>query len=150
MLVAATTYYTNRFDILPDFVDREVSIREWQAWQADYVDGNKRPMPVSTANADRNVWGGVTSNAIFRFWHDLVHLDEGLNFDYHEEVAVGLFQMEQVRKWGFTEECIKLIEAETIGQVLYHQVTGQFPADQIVFAKRYFAHGMRWFGDGRL
>lgn len=102
-------------------------------------------LPVWDVAADRSIYGvhGVVS---FRFWHDMGHVEHGRSFLFEDEVAlqqeIQIGQMKRaLSKQGLDFEvrdlALKLLWANTIGQLEYGRKFGGFPADQALFDTQY-------------
>ena len=135
-------------DSYGDFVGREVTEQEWIQWARETRAGSERKMPVSMINCATTIYAGPWHNAEARLWHDNIHFSESLSFDFLDELRVAEIQMKQLYAVGAHESYRIAIEADTYGQALYHQLTGDFPIDQRGFARTYINTGMSEFLGG--
>jgi len=96
------------------------------------------------------VWSGASEDTIFgepffnhafRAWHDAVHLSHNLPFTLEGEKAAAEVQVAQLRAnfmpGTVLDRWCEIIRCEVGGQAEHFATTGEFPADQIAFAKAY-------------
>lgn len=129
-------------------VERDVPIREWLQWSRCVDTEPDLHMPVSLTNANNTIFGDAYINALYRAWHDSVHHEFGLGFNHFDEIKVAGIQQQQLDKVYTTDEIRRVIEADTLGQTLYHLHHNEFPEDQTEFATRYIYEGMSPFYRG--
>jgi hypothetical protein len=93
--------------------------------------------------SDRTIFGEAHFNHAFRAWHDAVHLMYDLPFTLDGERAAAEMQCEHVKRhYGTDSRALKwceMIRCEVAGQAEHFAKTGDFPADQVEFAKGYLA-----------
>ena len=93
--------------------------------------------------SDSTIFGEPYYNWAFRAWHDAVHLTYDLPFTQEGEEAAAEMQCQHImRHFGDDSRSRKwceLIRCEVAGQAAHYAQTGEFPADQIAFAKGYLA-----------
>lgn len=96
------------------------------------------PLPVSDEHSAETIYGQAASNHAFRFWHDVTHIRVGCGFDLDGEIAVATAHLDVLRAagWGPGSLEYHLLHADTLGQVLCSVATGDFPDDQVCFARR--------------
>ena len=84
--------------------------------------------------SDHTIFGDPEVNHMFRAWHDTKHILFELPFTLEGEIEACRLQCEDIKAlYGEGETgkaLIKLVEAEVIGQALYHDARGGFPKDQ--------------------
>lgn len=93
------------------------------------------------------VWSGGSSKTIytdphynwaFRFWHDMLHIEHRKDVTLQDELYVaGLHIAAASERFGKNSVESFLIGADTLGQTLYHHRYGEFPEDQLGFARKY-------------
>lgn len=95
------------------------------------------PLPISDEHSELSIYGNLEGNLAVRFWHDLTHLRLGRGFDLDGEIEVSLAQLDVARAAGFTPGSLEfeLFHADTLGQTLCGVATGQFPRNQVCFAR---------------
>lgn len=90
-----------------------------------------------TLYADREV------NYAFRAWHDWAHVVEWATFDVSGEQRACARQLSDLRAvYGdspMVREWCALLDADCVGQILYHERTGHFPSPQRPFVLAYAA-----------
>lgn len=96
---------------------------------------------------DFRVWSGGSSKTIytapsynwaFRFWHDVLHIEHRKDVTLQDELYVaGLHIAAASERFGSNSVESFLIEADTLGQTLYQHRYGEFPEDQLGFARKY-------------
>lgn len=100
--------------------------------------------PVWTGACENTVWGSPEANQMFRFVHDITaHCIGGLSFSDTDEIAAGdLFARavwHKAKDFGFDDAlaglCSALAYLDTAGQIIYKQVHGRFPDNQLQFAE---------------
>ena len=73
----------------------------------------------------------------FRFWHDFTHVRLGRGFDLDGEVEVATSQLDVLDAAGFRPGSLEfeLFHADTLGQTISGVATGDFPSNQLCFAR---------------
>jgi len=95
------------------------------------------PLPVSNGHSEPSIYEGGRGNLAFRFWHDLTHVRLHRAFDLDGEVEVANAQLDVLAAAGFGAGSLEyeLFHADTLGQTLCGVATGDFPQDQLCFAR---------------
>jgi len=95
------------------------------------------PLPVSSDHNHATIYSGAPGNLAFRFWHDVTHVRLARGFDLDGEIEVALAQLDVLRALGFRPGSLEfeLLHADTLGQTLCGAATGNFPHDQLCFAR---------------
>ena len=127
----------------PQLVDFGWSYRT-VPWDTAYLDmmlngKTEQYVEVSTLNCDTAVLG-VEGNQMLRFWHDVTHIDQGLTFDYEDEILVNKLMLRQIRH--LPRLCQQILWADMTGQVEYHKQWGTFPVNQAGFVDSCLQHGI--------
>lgn len=104
------------------------------------------PLPVSDEHADTTVYGDAEGNLAFRFWHDVTHLRLGRGFDLDGEIEVARAHLDVLAAAGFPAGTLEfeMLHADTLGQTLCGAATGDFPTDQICFARLTLTTTLAW------
>lgn len=92
--------------------------------------------------SDQTMFGDPEVNYAFRAWHDWCHYRGAHTFTREGEAAVAEMQKQHVRTlYGRDAELFcALIDCEVMGQREYADAhDGQFPDDQMAFARAYLA-----------
>ncbi len=97
-----------------------------------------QPLPVSDEHSTETIYVSSDINYAFRFWHDITHIRIDQGFDWSGELAVGMAHLAVLTAagWGEGTPEYELLRADTLGQVLCSEATGEFPVDQPCFARR--------------
>ena len=98
------------------------------------------------------VWSGASENTIFadaevnyafRAWHDWQHLTYQFPFTLEGEKAAAACQIADIAAIFGQSAAVKrfarLIWCEVVGQAEYKERTGEFPTDQVDFARNWLA-----------
>lgn len=102
-------------------------------------------LPVWDIAANRSIYG-QTGIIEFRFWHDMGHVEYNRSFTFEDEVKLQIeVQREQVsralERQGLYIEvkdfALKLLWANTVGQLEFGRRFGGFPPDQAQFDTDY-------------
>jgi hypothetical protein len=109
---------------------------------AELCDHIKRTGRICVWNgaSDRTIFGSGNAeiNYAFRAWHDWSHWRYSLDFTRDGEYAVAHRQMDHmIALYGIdaAQPFCHLIACEVIGQFDYREAYGDFPADQMEFAR---------------
>jgi len=91
-----------------------------------------QPLPVFSGASEGTIYTSKEANWAFRFWHDVVHCQHDLGFNFADEVSVAWLQGEAVAaEFGKESMEYRMFMADTAGQSLYAQTHGgEFPVDQ--------------------
>lgn len=96
------------------------------------------PFPVSGDHSDRTIWGHPDLNALFRAWHDRLHVAYCHDVDPEGEMSVAFRHLRLID--GAAERAI--LWAETWGQADFQLQHGRFPEDQRRFVVRAVRDGL--------
>lgn len=103
-------------------------------------------MVVEAGNSGRTIFDDEEVNHAFRAWHDACHLQGNFAFDLAGEIrASDLMQAQLIHRYGATKArpwCL-YIEADVVGQTLFHMMHGYFPPDQKAFVRAYMVHALK-------
>lgn len=95
--------------------------------------------------SDTTIYGDSEVNYAFRAWHDFVHFTYRFGFSLIGEINTYQIQRNQLLKqFGDnpeTQEFVKYIHAEVVGQAEYEINFNQFPIDQCAFVLDYIKTG---------
>jgi hypothetical protein len=96
-----------------------------------------QPLPVSDEHTEPTVYGSLEANLALRFWHDLTHVRLHQGFDLDGEIEVASAQLDVLAAAGFQPGSLEyeLLHADTLGQTVCAVATGDFPKDQVCFAR---------------
>ncbi len=99
---------------------------------------------VSSYNSTNVIFTSPEVNYAFRFWHDMHHLKLGLSFKFVDEIELGLWHLDQLRRAGFGRDSLesRLLEADVLGQNYLYSVAECHPSDQAAFVTRCLRLGL--------
>lgn len=94
-----------------------------------------------SGSCDNSIYGTPHRNMLARAWHDCVHLELGMDFNYHDECAVASHQTYSTL--GLTPLERGAVWADTFGMLSYHEKNGFFPEHQADFVRGYMSNCYR-------
>jgi hypothetical protein len=103
--------------------------RHLKRWETD------REIQIWTGGSSCTIFGDPHVNALFRFWHDYIHLSRGLGYSLADEIAVAEIQKAELPSHWVLER--ELIHADVSLQALYHERHKEFVDDQRKFVYCY-------------
>ena len=119
----------------------------YKALKAATVDNGTQVIPVADYGCDSTIYGkgeaGKHLNILFRFWHDVTHLELDSDFSQAGEYRVINQHLKDARAYGLSDLAMCILRADTIGQVDYYFRHGQFVGDQAAFVDSCIQHGIR-------
>lgn len=115
------------------------TFEELKAEYDDALFGCGGAIQVSDQYCENTVYGTPESNHAFRFWHDLTHVLNDLNFTAADEFQVALLHQYEAMLGGLSSLARLILWADTQGQSEFLAATGEYPSNQMVFAQRYVA-----------
>lgn len=98
-----------------------------------------QPFRVSHDHCKDTIYGNALANMAFRFWHDMIHVEYGLDVTLEDELRAGRHHVEVIKQLGYSQDHQTLMWIDTCGQSLYNFLVGEFPAKQMEFTKRIVA-----------
>lgn len=107
--------------------------------EARYARATFQPFRVYGGGSERTIYGSPAVNHAFRFWHDAVHFELGADFSPAGEARVAYAQLREARALGAGREALRMLRADTLGQVWYFAHHGRFVEDQREFVRLYCA-----------
>lgn len=121
-----------------DFIDTDLAPNTFTDLMVAYQFSleNKKALPVFSGASDNTIYFDKQSNWGFRFWHDMVHCANKLDFSLQGEIQTANLQLIDVAKhFGQDSLEYKIFKIDTIGQATYSTLYGIFPDNQIEFVK---------------
>lgn len=113
------------------------SFKELKARSLDKV------IPVADYGCDKSIYGDNLINIKFRFWHDVTHLELDQGFSVSGETSVIEAHLSEAREFGLSELAMRILEADTIGQVLYYDKFKCFVDNQAAWLDSCLQHGIK-------
>ena len=101
--------------------------------------GGGRAVRVYAGASERTIYWRPEVNHAFRAWHDLTHAWHGFDFTTEGEIATARAQIAYMGDVTGIDrgDAVRLLYADTIGQVEYFARHGAFVPDQVAFVQRY-------------
>lgn len=104
----------------------------------------KAPLPVYSGASATSVYttiGRPAVNLQFRYWHDMAHVRLNAGFTFGEERTVSADHVRAAADAGLSLLAIRLLDADTFGQLMFGREHGGFVTDQSRWAVDYVEHG---------
>lgn len=97
---------------------------------------------VWTGASENTIFDDVETNWAFRAWHDAAHLAHGLPFTVEGETATAYVQAAHlIGEYGDDDDVVEMVAlllCEVVGQAERFARYGEFPADQMAYARVYW------------
>lgn len=124
----------------PDAPDTDKELR--RAWDVSRATGV--PLPISSAASESVVFTEPEGNFVYRYWHDVTHLERERNFSHPHELDMAVFHLWDAGQHGLTLGSLpwRLLHADAIGNVLHWSVFREFVLDQRVFVENVVCFGI--------
>lgn len=102
------------------------------------------PLAVSLHHNEGVVAPSKFHNMALRFWHDIHHVLLGLDFTTINELELGLWHLDEMRKAGFKPDDLayQMMELDILGQNYLVATAGRFPYKQRKFVKHCLEVGL--------
>ncbi len=97
-------------------------------------------IPIATAGNDTAIYGAI-ANVEFRFWHDVLHLENDVDFSHAGELAIVNKHLEAAEKYGLNQLAKDILLIDTKGQVDYYYKHKRFVTNQETFIHTYLNQG---------
>lgn len=90
------------------------------------------PLPISSENSGAVIYNRPSVNGALRFWHDVNHVRNGLNFELVDELELSLWHLGQLEAEGHERGSLvwRLLHADLTGQAYVQAFARRFPLDQ--------------------
>lgn len=92
---------------------------------------NKR-IPIADYGSDTSIYG-KKYNTMFRFYHDVIHLEYNKGFSSKDETFVAKKHIQDGISFGLSSLAIEILWADTYGQVKYYFNNKSFVNNQLDF-----------------
>lgn len=100
-------------------------------------------IPINCNGSSSSIYSKPHINTLFRFWHDVIHIEEGLGFTLMDEGKVADIHIEEGREFGLSSLALQILEADTKGQVEYYYKHNKFVDNQKAFVQSCLRIGIR-------
>lgn len=99
-------------------------------------------IPVADYGCNTSIYEKPEINIKFRFWHDVTHLELDEGFSVSGETSVIKCHLKEAKDYGLSPLAMEILEADTIGQVLYYNKYKEFVVNQMAFLDTCLQHGL--------
>lgn len=89
-------------------------------------------IPIADYGSDTSIYG-KDINTLFRFWHDVTHLENNWSFSEEGETSVVTKHLEDAKEYGLSPLAQEILWADTYGQVKYYYKHKRFVENQLDF-----------------
>lgn len=116
---------------------------DWQSlkeWQAKNVLG-LHSFPVFAGSSETAIYS-QNGNYLFRAWHDSLHLKHNFNFSRYGELSTASEHIKMLQDINAPEAVLLAVQADTIGQYFYTEITGGFIDNQKYFVQDCLTYGI--------
>ena len=94
-----------------------------------------KTIPMWNDGCTNNIFGSAEINAMFRAWHDYMHVTTGNDFTLQGEIKTYKIQVEMLpTHWTYER---MLLQAEIVGQGIHYTFSDKIISDQREFARNY-------------
>ena len=100
-------------------------------------------IPVADYGCDKSIYKDASINIKFRFWHDVTHLELDKGFSVSGETSVIEAHKKEALDFGLSPLAMQILEADTIGQVLYYDKFKCFVDNQAAWLDSCLKHGIK-------
>ena len=90
-------------------------------------------IPVASYGSEKTIYDSPMFNYLFRFWHDVLHLETGYDLSYEGEMAVAQMHVNCAINAGLSQLAVDIMAIDTKGQVEYYRRRHAFVDDQEAF-----------------
>ena len=100
-------------------------------------------IPIADYGSNTSIYSSSHSNTLFRFWHDVLHLENNLGFNFSDEMAVADLHIQAAKEFNLSGLAIRILEADTKGQVKYYFKHKEFVNNQEAFVQSCIKLGIK-------
>lgn len=100
-------------------------------------------IPIANYGSDKSIYGDSITNTLFRFYHDVIHLEEELTFSLEDECKAADIHLKDAVEFNLSPLALQILEADTKGQVRYYFKWGKFVDNQKAFVQSCISKGIR-------
>ncbi|SIS17840.1 hypothetical protein [Microbacterium sp. RURRCA19A] len=124
----------------PDAPNTYTELR--QAWEVSLSTG--APLPVLNDHSESVIFTEPEGNFVYRYWHDVTHLERERNFSNPHELDMAMFHLWDAEQHGLSRGSLpwRLLHADAIGNVLHWSVYRDYVPDQRVFVENVVCFGL--------
>ncbi|MFF8186057.1 hypothetical protein ACF044_02200 [Microbacterium sp. NPDC016588] len=113
-----------------------------QAWEVSLSTG--APLPILNDHSESVIFTDPEGNFVYRYWHDVTHLERERNFSNPHELDMAVFHLWDAEQHGLNRGSLpwRLLRADAIGNVLHWSVYRDYVPDQRVFVENVVRFGL--------
>ena len=100
-------------------------------------------IPIASYGSDRTIYGDKSMNTLFRFYHDVIHLENGFSFSEKGETLTAKQHLKDATLYRLSPLACSILWADTYGQVRYYFTHRQFVNNQLDFVWNCIQHGIQ-------
>lgn len=135
---AFETFHNVPFHATADAPNDWQTLRDWNNFHKLGVDS----LPVWNGESDQSIYNRKEDNFLFRAWHDAIHLKNNLDFSLLGELRAASIHIKELNALRAPYSVKRAVEADTAGQVLYHEKYKEFVKDQKAFVEACIKNSM--------
>jgi len=137
-------------EMLVQLKAKECQARGWSYYLTDdapetYEGLKKRSaymnIPIADYGSDTSIYS-PRINGLFRFWHDVTHLELDRGFSLSGEEVVCREHLAEGKELGLSILALRILEADTCGQVAYYFKHKKFVENQAAFVQSVLNRGL--------
>ena len=128
----------------------QLSIDGWSYFETDkapesfkelltYKDS--KSLPIANYGNEFTIYPNESANTSFRFWHDCLHIEYNKGFSFNDELFISNIHIQDARKEGLSLDAIRILIADTRGQIQYYYKHKEFVTYQKAFVQEYLKRG---------
>ena len=103
---------------------------------------NGKQLPIADYGSETSIYGSSEINTLFRFYHDVVHLENDYSFSKDGESKTAYVHIRDGVRFGLSPLALRVLEADTRGQVDYYFRWRKFVNNQRAFVLSCISHGI--------
>lgn len=92
-------------------------------------------IPISNNGCEATIYSSAKFNHMFRFWHDVTHIELNSGFSLNGEMKVIKHHLKEAQEMNLSELAINILRADTEGQVKYYYRNKEFVNNQKAFVQ---------------
>lgn len=113
-----------------------------ESYKALREQSKNKCIPIAAYGSDNTIYKDRTINTLFRFYHDVTHLENDLSFSEKGETLTARKHLEDALRHGLSPLACSILWADTYGQVKYYFTHKQFVKNQLDFVWNCIIHGI--------
>jgi len=113
-----------------------------ESYKALKEQSKEKCIPIASYGSDNTIYQDNTINTLFRFYHDVTHLENDFSFSEEGETLTAKKHLEDAQNYGLSPLACSILWADTYGQVKYYFTHKQFVNNQLDFVWNCINHGI--------